>query len=390
MAPTARPSVLADSEAAGLFFEIDGDATFPVEFKHITAGNLQAIPVGGTAVALEGPVVVTTSCDPTSDAEVAGRLDGSILIVARSCNVHKTSRTAAERGVIAVAFATDGAAAHRWVPRDRALTLPVLAMEYAAAASAQTMLRRGKDVRGRLSSRPYCDVMHASGVDTASAASVGGGRCCVAGDIISAYLLQQHDFWHVGVREFPFCREAGNGSDSGLAMGCAEPSALFGVDEPTVCSDLCKRNGVCEDGGIGSVGHSCAWGGDCQGDPLCVCVFFRMSYIFASPPHYLFFFNHILPLFPIPSPQSSLFVAGGRKRDAAKGRNGLWLEVEGSALKVCHSEIRFAALYQTADLAAWPTVHWRVSRTRDQRGRSTTKPSSSCAAARKEHAARMR
>jgi hypothetical protein len=45
---------------------------------------------------------------------------------------------------------------------------------------------------------------------------------------------------------------------------CADPAEFFGAGMERVCGGLAKRNGVCEDGGVGSVGHSVAWGGDCQ------------------------------------------------------------------------------------------------------------------------------
>jgi hypothetical protein len=199
MAPTARPSIFDDAEATGLLFEIDGDATFKVDFKQITAGDLHTIPIGGAASALEGHVVIATSCDLASDGT---DVVGAFVVVKQNCNVYDMTRVAASRGAIVVAFAIDVTATHQWVPRDRMLSLPVLSLGYDVAVSAQTMIRRGKQVRGRLSSRGYCDLMHASDLDTSSIqGSVGGDSCCVAGDVITSYLLQEYSFWNIGVRD---------------------------------------------------------------------------------------------------------------------------------------------------------------------------------------------
>jgi hypothetical protein len=257
--PTQRPSVSVDESVAGLFFEIENLSRFKVDFKQITAGNLNTIPVD---TVLEGHVVVTASCDPVGDG-TAG-INGSILIVKRGCNIYETARMAATHGAVALVFAVDDTTSDRWVPRDRTLSLPVLSMSYAVADSVQTMLRRGKQVRGRLSSLQHCDLMHASGLDLSlPSQSVGGEDCCVAGDVVAAHFLFGYDFWNVGAREFPFCREVDIGGR--LTLECIEPNAVFNGDESSmVCASLCKRNGVCEDGGLGSSGHTCPWGGDCQ------------------------------------------------------------------------------------------------------------------------------
>jgi hypothetical protein len=251
-----------DTEATGLIFEVN-DTDYKVEFKHITAGDLNTVPIGA-ANALEGRVIVVTSCDLVSEVAAANLdLNGTFVIVKTGCNVYNVARIAASYGAIVVAFAADSTAQQQWVPRDKLLALPVLSIEYGVAASLQAMLRREKRVRvrGRLSSQAHCDVVHASGVDT-SLMKGAGDSCCAAGDIITSFLLQQHDFWNIGVREFPFCIEAEN-TNTELVMECVQPSELE-FEKDTVCSNLCKRNGVCEDGGIGSVGHSCAWGGNCQ------------------------------------------------------------------------------------------------------------------------------
>jgi hypothetical protein len=261
LSPTARQSVLSGSVggSVGLLFEIEGGATFEVPFKYITAGNLQVVPSDGST--LDGHVVVTASCDPAGEG--AASLDGAILFVKRGCNVYDMVRAAENFGAVMVVFADDVAAKSTWVPRDRTLSLPVLSAGYAAAEAMQTMVRRGKQIRGSLASNQYCDVMHASGLDTSSPTeSVGGEKCCVAGDIITSHLLYQHDFWNVGVRDFPFCRKGS--ADEDMTMECAEPHDVVPADVSTVCMDLCKRNGVCEDGGANSEGHSCPWGGDCQ------------------------------------------------------------------------------------------------------------------------------
>jgi hypothetical protein len=258
--PTAQLSVSHDTEATGLIFEVN-HTDYKVEFKHITAGNLNTVPIGA-ANALEGRVIVVTSCDLVSEV-VAANLDlnGTFVIVKTNCNVYNVARIAASYGAIVVAFAVDSTAQQQWVPRDKLLALPVLSIEYGVAASLQAMLRREKQMQGHLSSQAHCDAMHASGVDT-SLMNGAGDSCCAAGDIITSFLLQQHDFWNIGVREFPFCIEVEN-ANTELVMGCVQPSELE-FEKDTVCSNLCKRNGICEDGGIGSVGHSCAWGGDCQ------------------------------------------------------------------------------------------------------------------------------
>ena len=147
--------------SAGLFFEIEGGATFEVPFKYITAGNLQVVPSDGSA--LEGHVVVTASCESLARE---GVVDGAILFIKRGCNVYDTVRAAANFGAVMVVFADDVTAKSAWVPRDRTLSLPVLSVGYAAADAMQTMVRRGKQVRGSLASDQYCDVMHASGLDT--------------------------------------------------------------------------------------------------------------------------------------------------------------------------------------------------------------------------------
>jgi hypothetical protein len=267
VAPTPRPSVVNDAEATGLMFEIDGDAKFRVDFKHITAGNLQAVPTGGAA-ALAGTVLVTAKCDPTDDGAID--LNGVFLIVTKACNPYDTARIAANGGAIAVAFAVDGSPEHRWLPRDRMLNIPVLSLAYDVAASVETMVRRGKSMRGYLSSPGSCDAMHFSGlpIDTAlpRAQPIGGDSCCVAGDIVTSHLLFGHDAWNLGSREFPFCRS--DSSQGDLTVGCIEPMDMFGGSSAdiatTVCGNQCKRNGVCEDGGGDSVAHSCPWGGDCQ------------------------------------------------------------------------------------------------------------------------------
>jgi hypothetical protein len=129
---------------------------FPVDFKHITAGGLNAVPDYFDEAALEGPVVVTASCDPIAVAEFTpAALEGAFLVVKRGCNVYATTRLAVEHGAVAVAFAVDNVAENRWVPRDRTLKLPILSIEYAVADSIQTMVRRGKQVRGSLSASPY-------------------------------------------------------------------------------------------------------------------------------------------------------------------------------------------------------------------------------------------
>ena len=151
----------------------------------------------------------TASCQITSE-EAAG----AILIIKRGCNVYDTVRAAANFGAVMVVFADDATAKSAWVPRDRTLSLPVLSVGYAAADAMQTMIRRGKDVRGSLGSEQYCDLMHASGL-------VGSDTCCVAGDVVVSRLLFDYDFWNVGVREFPFCR--GGSTDGEMKVECAEP-----------------------------------------------------------------------------------------------------------------------------------------------------------------------
>ena len=54
--------------------------------------------------------------------------------------------------------------------------------DFGVADSLQTMMRRGKTVRARLSSHAYCDLMHASGVDLSSSWMPVSDSCCVAGD----------------------------------------------------------------------------------------------------------------------------------------------------------------------------------------------------------------
>jgi hypothetical protein len=264
VAPTVRPTMPDKGEEgthSELIFHIGGaDISLQVAFKHITAGDMDVIPMDRE---LEGHVIVTPSCDlhAAGDANMMlVDLKGSFVIVKRGCNVYETARTAAANGAVVVAFATDEQAASQWLPRDRMLTIPVLAIEYGIADSLQTMLRRGKAVRARLSSRSYCDMVHASGLDT----SLAGDSCCVAGDIVTSYLLFEYDYWYVGAREFPFCRKRSADGEPGLAVTCADPADFFGAEAKRVCGDLAKRNGVCEDGGRGSVGHSVAWGGDCQ------------------------------------------------------------------------------------------------------------------------------
>jgi hypothetical protein len=280
VAPTVRPTVPGKGEEEAhseLIFHIGGAGAdsrlgrnsdgLRVAFKHITAGDMDVIPMDRE---LEGPVIVTSSCDlhAAGDANMMQvDLKGSFVIIKRGCNVYETARKAAAHGAVVLAFATDEQAASQWLPRDRMLTIPVLAVEYGIADSLQTMLRRGKAVRARLSSRSYCDMMHASGLDTSLAGSpVGGDSCCVAGDIVTSYLLFGYDSWHVGAREFSFCRRKKSTTigDLDLAVRCADPAEFFGADMERVCGGLAKRNGVCEDGGVGSVGHSVAWGGDCQ------------------------------------------------------------------------------------------------------------------------------
>jgi hypothetical protein len=85
-------------------------------------------------------------------------------------------------------------------------------------------------------------------------------NCCALSDTIIAHLLFSHDFWNLGVREFPFCGDV----PSAAGGGCVEPADVFAEEVPTVCGNLCKRNGVCEDGGFDAEGHNCGWGGDCE------------------------------------------------------------------------------------------------------------------------------
>jgi hypothetical protein len=270
--PTVMPTVYSHANAPGLIVTIDGATSFRVNFKHVTAGTLDTIPEVYNAEGvppLEGDVYVTTSCDPGSlDLDLAG----VFLVVKRDlCNVYDTVRAAHDLGAQAVAFASDVAAQSAWVPRDQTLALPVLSIEYAVADSIQTMARRGKNVRARLSTLPYCDVMHAAGVvhNHMSARFPVDDQCCRASDTVLAFLLFDYDFWNVGVREFAFCprrdEEApGGGDDAGAGAKCVEPGEVFVADDQKVCGHLCKRNGVCEDGGVGSDGHTCGWGSDCE------------------------------------------------------------------------------------------------------------------------------
>jgi hypothetical protein len=261
-APTRQPHVYNSAYATGLLFEIGGEGSFSVEYKHVTVGNIQEIPIGGSN-ALEGHVVVTSSCVLTDSGGVAADLEGAFVIVKRGCNVYDTTRLAAGQGAIVVVFAADEFASNQWVPRDEDLKLPVLSIGYADADAIQRMFRRGKQVRGRLSSKYYCDAMHVSGVDAFSTLeSVGGTNCCMAGDVVLSHILLEHDR-KVGVREFPFCRAPDSNPDGDLTMVCLDPVVAF-ADVVFLCENICKRNGVCEDGGQGSVAHSCAWGGDCQ------------------------------------------------------------------------------------------------------------------------------
>jgi hypothetical protein len=270
--PTMRPTVRDGTMRAGLLMEIDGGSSFAVDFKHITISDLEVVPVWDDA--LKGEVVTTASCVPAGDWVV---LEGAFLIVKRgSCNMYDTVRAAAMLGATAVIFAGDVEAQSVWLPRDRHLALPVLSISYEAAESIETLRRRGKHVRARLSSDPYCDTMHAAGVDL-TALRTDDGRCCAYGDVVIASLLFEHDFWNLGVREYPYCPRQehgitgdrndgrGNGSDGGeAAVGCVEPLAIVGDNaQAMVCDSLCKRNGVCEDGGADALGHACGWGGDC-------------------------------------------------------------------------------------------------------------------------------
>jgi hypothetical protein len=251
--PTLRPTAADGDAAIGFIIEANGKQ-FKIEHKQITAGNLGTIPFG---TPLEGAILVTTSCDPSNGGSV--ELIGMIVIIKRGlCNVHDTARIAFEGGAHLVAFADDAFANSMWLPRDKHLDLPVLSVKYDDASAIQTMQRRGSGmVRGRLSSASYCDTMHAGGVDIASLApSPSGLSCCAAGDIVISFLLYSHDFWNYGVRGYPFC--------SGSEHHCLNPWDVFSEEEPEVCGHLCKRNGVCEDGGEGSLGHACGWGGDCQ------------------------------------------------------------------------------------------------------------------------------
>jgi hypothetical protein len=250
--PTLRPTLAGGNAAIGFIIEADGKQ-FKMEHKQITAGNLGTIPFD---TPLEGEVLVATSCDPSNGGSV--ELGGMFVIINRGrCNVHDTVRIAFEGGAQLVAFADDAVANSVWIPRDKRLDLPVLSVKYNDASAIQTMMRRGKPVRGRLSSAPYCDTMHAGGIDLALLPpSPSELSCCAVGDIVISFLLYSHDFWNYGVREYPFCL--------GSEHQCMDPWDVFSEEESEVCGNLCKRNGVCEDGGEGSLGHACGWGGDCQ------------------------------------------------------------------------------------------------------------------------------
>jgi hypothetical protein len=259
-APTASPTNVPTAHGTdngGLYIEIDDEKLIPISFKHWTVGSLDVIPLR-TEDELEGAVHVTTSCDPASDGV---SLDGVVLIVKRAlCNVYDVVRAAQAHDAKVVIFAADSEATNLWVPRDRRLLLPVLSVANAVAESIETMVRRGKRMRMRLSMPPYCDTMHSSGVDLSSPyfAPRLGNTCCAHSDTVLAFLMFESDFWNLGVREFPFCPRDGM-DEVGI-----EPQHVFDEEEPVICGSLCKRNGVCEDGGEGSVGHSCGWGGDCQ------------------------------------------------------------------------------------------------------------------------------
>jgi hypothetical protein len=262
--PTLRPTAAGGDGAVGLIMEAGGKQ-FKMDYEHITAGNLGTIP---SDTPLEGNVLVAVSCDPSNDGDTD--LDGMFVIIKLGlCNVHAAARIAFAGGAKVLVFAGETSARSVYLPRDQTLDLPVLSVKFEDANAIQTMMRRGKDVRGRLLSAPYCDTMHAAGLDLASVSSLlssssplssSPSSCCAASDTVLSFLLYNHDFWNLGVREYPFCTSPPGG---GADHHCVEPRDVFSEDKPDVCGYLCKPNGVCEDGGEGSLGHACGWGGDC-------------------------------------------------------------------------------------------------------------------------------
>ena len=56
----------------------------------------------------------------------------------------------------------------------------------------------------------------------------------------------------------------GDSQDEVTAMACTELTSVFEDCVQNMHRKICKRDGICEDGGTGSLGYSCPWGGDCQ------------------------------------------------------------------------------------------------------------------------------
>jgi hypothetical protein len=172
-----------------LIFHIDGaGADLRISFKHIIVGDMDVIPTRRTR---DRDLVVRFTCcwRCNYDAQV-DLLKGSFVIVKRGCKVYETARMAAAHGAVVVhAQATQVSGCQG----DRMLTIPVLAIEYGIADSLQDDASpcKGRARRGCLPARTATWCMP-SGLGTS---------CCVAGDIVTSYLLLfEYDSWYVGAQ----------------------------------------------------------------------------------------------------------------------------------------------------------------------------------------------
>jgi hypothetical protein len=90
--PTLHP-IIMDKEA-GLFVTVDGDRLLEIDFKHVVVGDVETVPIGDV---LEGGILVTISCDPTSGG--TADIEDRVVIIKRGlCNVYETVRMAALHG----------------------------------------------------------------------------------------------------------------------------------------------------------------------------------------------------------------------------------------------------------------------------------------------------
>jgi hypothetical protein len=262
--PTASPSVSmpgSERNAATSFTVdvLDGDSSEVVTGLPLAVTTTSHF--GGQLRNFMGRAFVIDDC---RFAENADEYNGGLLVLERwgaNCNLYDVGRRAqisqAAGVLIPVEGGTNSLPENVWVRRDSAIETPIFTIAHSTKNAVASLMSRGTSLQLRSSSLGICDTTHASGIEgiemmSTTGSDVHADMCCAAADVALADIFFSYD-QETGTREFPTCHNL-----PGLDTTCRSSP------ETHLCGHSCRHDGVCNDGGVGSMGFSCAFGSDCE------------------------------------------------------------------------------------------------------------------------------